>query len=72
MNVSNDINSPINNINELKKLSNTFLVFSTWTIDLAYLLCRFGIKHLYKTITIGVHPDLSSESFYRNVLNKVC
>ncbi|KAB7506917.1 Protein GUCD1 [Armadillidium nasatum] len=43
---------------------------STWTIDLAYLLCRFGIKHLYKTITIGVHPDLSSESFYRNVLNK--
>ncbi|XP_050735126.1 protein GUCD1-like isoform X2 [Eriocheir sinensis] len=43
---------------------------STWSIDLAYLLQRFGIKHRYMTITLGVDPGFSSESFYDHVLHK--
>ncbi|XP_064110013.1 protein GUCD1-like isoform X1 [Macrobrachium nipponense] len=43
---------------------------STWSIDLAYLLQRFGIKHRYVTVTIGVDPGFSSESFYNHVLCK--
>ncbi|KAK7063056.1 guanylyl cyclase domain-containing protein 1 [Halocaridina rubra] len=43
---------------------------STWTIDLAYLLHRFGIKHRYVTVTLGVDPGFSSERFYSTVLNK--
>lgn len=43
---------------------------STWSIDLAYLLQRFGIKHRYMTITLGVDPGFSSETFYDHVLHK--
>lgn len=47
------------------------LICSTWSIDLAYLLQRFGIKHRYMTVTLGVDPGFSSESFYDHVLHKV-
>lgn len=43
---------------------------STWTIDLAYLLRRFGVQHLYYTVTWGVDPGYNNESFYRKVLTK--
>nr|XP_053645827.1 protein GUCD1-like isoform X1 [Cherax quadricarinatus] len=43
---------------------------STWSIDLAYLLQRFGIKHRYMTVTLGVDPGFSTESFYDHVLSK--
>ncbi|CAL1272430.1 unnamed protein product [Larinioides sclopetarius] len=43
---------------------------STWTIDLAYLLQKFGISHLYATITLGVNPGYSEEDFYLRVLKK--
>ncbi|XP_015921977.1 protein GUCD1 isoform X2 [Parasteatoda tepidariorum] len=43
---------------------------STWTIDLAYLLHKFGIRHLYSTVTIGVNPGYSEEDFYLRVLQK--
>ncbi|GIY37551.1 protein GUCD1 [Caerostris extrusa] len=43
---------------------------STWTIDLAYLLRKFGIRHLYVTVTIGVNPGYSEEDFYQRVLKK--
>eukprot|EP00803_Ostreobium_quekettii_P005533 evm.model.scf_541.3 EVM.evm.TU.scf_541.3 scf_541:55491-57195(-) len=37
---------------------------STWTVDLAYLLHRFGLNVLFLTVTIGANPDFASESFY--------
>lgn len=43
---------------------------STWTIDLAYLLLRFGIRHLYCTITWGVNPGYTRETFYEQVLSR--
>ncbi|XP_045613541.2 protein GUCD1 [Procambarus clarkii] len=43
---------------------------STWSIDLAYLLQRFGVKHRYMTVTLGVDPGFSTESFYDKVLSK--
>lgn len=43
---------------------------STWTIDLAYLLHKFGIHHLYATVTLGVNPGYSEEDFYLQVLKK--
>ncbi|XP_035230772.1 protein GUCD1-like [Stegodyphus dumicola] len=43
---------------------------STWTIDLAYLLHKFGVRHLYATVTLGVNPGYSKEAFYLHVLNK--
>ncbi|XP_047500233.1 protein GUCD1-like [Penaeus chinensis] len=43
---------------------------STWSIDLAYLLQRFQIRHRYKTVTLGVDPGFCTESFYDHVLHK--
>ncbi|KAK4291009.1 hypothetical protein Pmani_036140 [Petrolisthes manimaculis] len=43
---------------------------STWTIDLAYLLQRYGVKHRYLTITLGVDLGFSSERFYDQYLHK--
>lgn len=37
---------------------------STWTVDLAYLLHRFGVNVVFLTVTIGANPDFASESFY--------
>jgi len=45
---------------------------STWTIDLCYILRRFKINFIYTTITIGVDPGYSKESFYDKVLAKDC
>ncbi|GMH36892.1 hypothetical protein BSKO_04765 [Bryopsis sp. KO-2023] len=45
----------------LKKLCPTK---SIWTIDLAYLLRRFGVDLAYFTITVGTNPKYASESFY--------
>ncbi|XP_013780038.1 protein GUCD1-like isoform X2 [Limulus polyphemus] len=41
---------------------------STWSIDLAYLLRRFQVDHLYCTITFGVHPEFKNEEFYKQTL----
>lgn len=43
---------------------------STWTIDLCYLLHRYGILFSYCTITIGIDPGYSRENFYDKVLSK--
>ncbi|KAK9916795.1 hypothetical protein WJX75_007133 [Coccomyxa subellipsoidea] len=40
-------------------------VTSIWTVDLAYLLRRFGLDVEFTTITIGANPDYAKESFYR-------
>ena len=42
-----------------------FAVCSIWTVDLAYLLRRFGLDVEFTTITIGANPDYAKESFYR-------
>ncbi|CAH0549546.1 unnamed protein product [Brassicogethes aeneus] len=43
---------------------------STWTIDLCYLLKRYKIKHVYYTITFGIHPEHATNSFYDTILTK--
>lgn len=45
--------------------------YSTWTIDLCYLLKRFKIKHTYFTITFGVNPGYQDELFYEKIITKV-
>ncbi|XP_076369460.1 protein GUCD1-like isoform X2 [Tachypleus tridentatus] len=42
---------------------------SKWSIDLAYLLRRFQVDHLYCTITFGVHPEFKNEEFYKQTLS---
>ncbi|GLV36118.1 uncharacterized protein CBL_01881 [Carabus blaptoides fortunei] len=43
---------------------------STWTIDLCYLLHRYGVRHEYFTITLGVHPGYYGHSFYDKIIKK--
>ncbi len=38
---------------------------SIWTVDLAYLLRRFGLEVELTTITIGANPAYAKESFYK-------
>lgn len=45
---------------------------SIWTVDLAYLLRRFGADVTFCTITLGANPDFAAESFYRDNLNEDC
>lgn len=41
---------------------------STWTIDLCYLLRRYGVAHMYCTVTMGVHPGYRGDSFYSGIV----
>lgn len=41
---------------------------STWTIDLCYLLRRFGVDHQYATVTLGVNPMFQKECYYKKSL----
>ncbi|XP_070241866.1 protein GUCD1 isoform X4 [Bos mutus] len=41
------------------------LTRSIWTIDLAYLMRRFGVRHRFCTQTLGVDKGYRSQSFYR-------
>ncbi|KAL1433605.1 hypothetical protein MTO96_012434 [Rhipicephalus appendiculatus] len=41
---------------------------STWTIDLCYLLRRFGVDHVYATVTLGVNPMFQKECYYKKSL----
>lgn len=43
---------------------------STWTIDLCYLLFRYGVSFSYFTITIGIDPGYCREYFYDKVITK--
>ncbi|CAG0887789.1 unnamed protein product [Darwinula stevensoni] len=43
---------------------------STWSIDLAYLLSRVSVPHVYCTITFGVNPGHSREAFYDRIIGK--
>ncbi|KAJ9587308.1 hypothetical protein L9F63_019164 [Diploptera punctata] len=43
---------------------------STWSIDLCYMLRRYEVKHLYCTITLGIHPGYHGQTFYEKILQK--
>ena len=43
---------------------------SVWTVDLAYLLRRFGAEVTFCTITLGANPEFAAESFYRDNLGE--
>ncbi|XP_010905388.1 guanylyl cyclase 1 isoform X2 [Elaeis guineensis] len=53
------------NIHDLEKLCCTT---SIWTVDLAYLLHEFSVSFSFFTVTLGVNPEFSAESFYREQL----
>ncbi|XP_035448457.2 protein GUCD1 [Spodoptera frugiperda] len=42
---------------------------STWTIDLCYLLKRFGIKHSMYTTTLGVNEDCRRHGYYDRIIH---
>ncbi|XP_021193726.3 protein GUCD1 [Helicoverpa armigera] len=42
---------------------------STWTIDLCYLLKRFGIRHCMYTTTLGVNEDFRRHGYYDRIIN---
>ncbi|XP_023689584.1 protein GUCD1-like [Paramormyrops kingsleyae] len=41
------------------------LTESVWTIDLAYLMHRLGVRHLFCTQTLGVDKGFRKQSFYK-------
>ncbi|XP_067015317.2 protein GUCD1 [Anabrus simplex] len=43
---------------------------STWTIDLCYLLLRYGVKYVFCTVTLGINPEYHEQTFYARVLHK--
>ncbi|XP_075983711.1 protein GUCD1 [Anticarsia gemmatalis] len=42
---------------------------STWTIDLCYLLKRFGIKHTLFTLTLGVNESFRTHGYYDKIIH---
>lgn len=38
---------------------------SVWTVDLAYVLSRYGVDFTFCTVTDGVRPEYDSEAFYK-------
>lgn len=43
---------------------------SVWSIDLAHLLARQGVRCTLCTITVGVNADYSEEAFYREAISR--
>ena len=41
---------------------------SIWTVDLAFLLRRCGLRVTFCTLTLGANPGYASESFYEKAL----
>ncbi|XP_039416885.1 protein GUCD1 isoform X3 [Corvus cornix cornix] len=48
-----------------KAIQELQLTKSIWTIDLAYLMRHFGVKHRFCTQTLGVDKGYKNQSFYR-------
>ncbi|XP_055650583.1 protein GUCD1 [Falco peregrinus] len=48
-----------------KAIQELQLTKSIWTIDLAYLMRHFGVKHKFCTQTLGVDKGYKNQSFYR-------
>lgn len=43
---------------------------SVWSIDIAYLLTRYGLRTEYCTVTVGVRPEYRKQEFYRRQLSE--
>lgn len=52
----------------LKNFNYFTLFFSTWTIDLCYLLKRYKIRHIYTTTTIGINPKFRDTQYFGPIL----
>ncbi|KAK1299414.1 hypothetical protein QJS10_CPB14g01678 [Acorus calamus] len=52
-------------IHSLREMCNTT---SIWTVDLAYLLHKFSVDFSFFTVMLGVNPDFSAETFYKEQL----
>lgn len=48
----------------LPMLTNTCSTKSIWTIDLAYLLCRYGVQVAVTTVHVGANPAYHDYKFY--------
>ncbi|NXX44005.1 GUCD1 protein, partial [Tricholaema leucomelas] len=48
-----------------KAIQELQLTKSIWTIDLAYLMGHFGVRHKFCTQTLGVDKGYKNQSFYR-------
>ncbi|XP_010003158.1 PREDICTED: protein GUCD1 [Chaetura pelagica] len=48
-----------------KAIQELQLTKSIWTIDLAYLMRHFGVRHKFCTQTLGVDKGYKNQSFYR-------
>lgn len=48
-----------------KAIQDLRLTKSIWTIDLAYLMRHFGVRHRFCTQTLGVDKGYKNQSFYR-------
>ena len=57
---------------DLRTLRQLCRTTSIWTVDLAYLLRRFGADVTFTTVTMGANPAYESESFYRDNLREDC
>jgi hypothetical protein len=43
---------------------------SVWTVDLAYILSRYGVNFTFYTVTDGVRPEYDTEAFYKADIDK--
>jgi hypothetical protein len=55
---------------DLRTLRQLCRTTSIWTVDLAYLLRKFGADVTFTTVTMGANPEYASESFYRDNLRE--
>ena len=49
-------------LEEMMKIAGTK---SVWTVDLAYILSRYGVDFTFYTVTDGVRPEYGTEAFYK-------
>lgn len=45
---------------------------SVWTIDLAYLMCKLGVRHCFCTQTLGVDKGFRNQVHYLPSVFKPC
>mmetsp|Transcript_38162 Transcript_38162/g.63084 ORF Transcript_38162/g.63084 Transcript_38162/m.63084 type:complete len:240 (+) Transcript_38162:77-796(+) len=53
----------------LQKLQQKVSAKSIWTVDLAHILCDFGVRFQFLTTSLGVNPAYEKEPFYRQTID---
>ncbi|EXC07562.1 hypothetical protein L484_005869 [Morus notabilis] len=56
------------NSHNIKSIAELCCTTSIWTVDLAYILQKFSVSFSYYTVTFGVNPNYSVETFYKEQL----